>query len=173
MPVYDKAKKDVHDLVKSRVGEHYEKFLENKVTFEVVMAYGKRNEEGELIGDALKDRGHRIFSKSKVNNLEARSLKSADCRIILDDDHWKDLGDKGKEALIDHALHHYELCETIEGDVKFDDLSRPKLRIRHGDYMLKGFTEVALRHRENSIEVDQMTTVRKWEQMSLAFGKAA
>lgn len=173
MAVYEKAKKAEQDQVKHLVSEHYEHFLENKVTFEVVMAHGKRNEEDELLTPALKDRGHVIFSKSKVNNLENRSLGTKDCRIILDADHWKDAGEKEKAAILDHALSHFQLCETVEGDVKFDDLGRPKLRLVHADYMLKGFTSVAARHGLNSIEIDALKEVQKLDQMEFAFKKAA
>ncbi len=55
---------------------------------------------------------------------------------------------------MDHELTHLELAEK-EGAPVLDDGGRPKLKMRLHDYEFGWFTEVAERHKENAIEVQQ------------------
>lgn len=153
MPVYQKADKEVTNLVKKVLGEHHEPLLEHKVKIDVLMAFGKTDDEGELQSPALKDRGHPVMFQARVLPLSDRAKECGDAEIRLDGDEWEHLPADQQEAVIDSALCQLELTTNVDGEVKYDDLGRPKLRKRWGDIFVSGFGEVARRHGAASLEV--------------------
>ena len=105
---------------------------------------------------ALAKDGSRVLSVSKVTSLKDRVKGMGDVEIILDGDAWGNLDDKGKAALLDHALESFEAKRDKEGDFVLDDIDRPTFRIRPHDRVVRFYDAIAQRHRSDSMEVKQL-----------------
>jgi hypothetical protein len=126
-------------------------------------------------GDPIKAGGYPALAQIKIVSLKDRLTKEFDAELLIDLAEWDDLSHAEREALIDHELTHLVLAEssyrqerdanghTIPDPVtgepkeviqfKVDDLNRPKLKIRKGDFNLgDGFDSVIKRHRTSALE---------------------
>lgn len=97
----------------------------------------------------------------KINSLKLRIKGMKDAEITLDKSVWDNLNDQARVALIDHELTHLQIATDKEGNVKYDDANRPKLKMRRHDYQMGWFREVALRHGEYSPERVQAQILMK------------
>ena len=76
------------------------------------------------------------------------------------------------DAVLDHELSHLELVTDGYGNVKHDDLERPRLRIALHDWQFGWFDAVARRHGSDATEVQQAKKLFEDEerrQLYLAF----
>ena len=104
-------------------------------------------------GVAIKHAGYPAAAQIKVVPLADRVSKGYDAEIRIDDDEWADAKPARRKALIDHELCHLGLVRDEYGKVQTDDLDRPKLRLRKGDfYAGDGFQDVIIRHGEMAYE---------------------
>jgi hypothetical protein len=110
-------------------------------------------------GDAVTHGGYPAFATIKIVSLRDRVTKRYDAELLIDGKAWESFGDERRMALVDHELTHLELAKVegvlSDGTLKVarDDLGRPKLRIRKGDWNVgDGFAQVVLRHQDHAIE---------------------
>lgn len=135
------------------------------VTVNTVIAAKDSKRDGAMV--ALKQNGIPIAAKMGIVSLQDRSRGVEDAKLVIDDYAWDRLSSTRREALIDHELQHLALVmirptkkNGYQKGVKFDDLSRPCLRIRPHDWELSGFQAVVERHQEESIEAFQFATFK-------------
>lgn len=170
MPVYEKPKPEVIKMVNEICEKHHGELHENDVTVEVLMAHAKTNENGESNGPPLKKSGYPCAAIVKVNSLEMRVLGHADARITIDGDRWPKLKPDVQRALIDHELEHLMVKKDKDGAVVFDDIERPRLRIRAHDHEVGWFSSVVRRHGRASIEWQSVDAIsQSCRQMELPF----
>jgi len=114
---------------------------------------------------AVRHHGYPALATVRVVPLKDRLLKGCDAELLVDESAFRQLSSKAKLALLDHEMTHLALRRDRQtGQVKTDDLGRPKLRTRKGDWNAgDGFGEVCQRHGEQAIE---------FENLRLAFGRA-
>lgn len=141
---YAKADAKTVALVKKIMGQQYADLADAEVTIDVLFAH---NEEGPPV--TL--HGYPCMAVIKVMSLKDRVAGSADVRLIIDGDGWKNWSDERKRALIDHELYHLEL-RVKNGKVKTDDIRRPLLRARKHDFEGGGFYTIIARHGKHAIE---------------------
>lgn len=137
-------KYDTHKLVKD-LG----------VKVDLIMAYADLDGEGFPTGDALKHNGVKALGICRIIPVKQRVMGRGDAEISLDGNHWDDASAEEKAALLDHELHHICIALDKQGAPKYDDIGRPKLKMRKHDYQFGWFSIVAVRHGLNSQECKQ------------------
>lgn len=170
---YTKAPAEVLGMVSDLILEHYPELAEARVKFEVFLAHASTNDKGEAKGPALKLHGYPALATVQVVSYKNRVAGCKDVRIYLDGDAWSLWGLERKKALLDHEIFHCEIRRDKDGNIKSDDAGRPKLAIKPHDIQIGGFHEIAARHKEESLEVQQVAvTHQKLKQLSIDWSAA-
>jgi len=152
---YEKAKEDVHKLVAAVQKKYHTELTNQSVRVGVIFA---NNTEGA----SVKKGGYPCVGKISIVSLKDRCEKDYEAELVIDLT-WRTEGtSKHHEALIDHELSHLELVEDEEeGGFKKDDLGRPSLKIKLGDWNVgDGFQSVIERHGDYAVE---LASLRKAE----------
>lgn len=160
---YEKCPGEVQDMLDDAMTRWHVELTEARVEVKPLFcrAYDRH---GEAI-PAIKISGQAVIAKIKIVSLEDRVRGLGDAKLLIDANRWERMGHNARLALLDHELEHLE----IKGD-DLDDAGRPKLKIRHHDYMVAGFDAVAKRQGENSIEVQGAAALReRFAQLLLPF----
>jgi Putative phage metallopeptidase len=162
-----------------------------EVTASALLEADYDKDSGELCSSLVVG-GYPAAAMVKITPLRDRALGVADAVIVVDARWWADHPDElERRALIDHELTHLEVCSdpagrvTIDGDGELvgkpvsDDRGRPKLRIRKHDFVIGGFIEVARRHKQRAVEVQQVEMLQNslgqwaWDFPAVALAPAA
>lgn len=154
MPTYVRADESVTDLVTEVMQAHHQDLAAEGVTVATLMARGKRDKDGVLVGVAITIGGYQCAGCLRITSLKQRALGMADAVMLLDGDRWDGWKRERQVALVDHELTHLQLVDGDEG-FETDDLGRPKLRARRHDREFGWFDDVAARHGEHSFEWEQ------------------
>jgi Putative phage metallopeptidase len=152
---YELVNDDTHRLINRVLIEHHADLHRAGVTIQAMMASRIDKESGE-IEQALKVRGYPCAAKIQITSYQDRVRGLPDVKLTIDEASWRELSVSRREALIDHELCHVMVAYDADGNVKRDDLGRPKLKSRAHDFELTWFTEVAERHGEAAIEVREV-----------------
>ncbi len=166
MATFQRADSDLEEMVSKVLREHYPKLSsmtkEGKcpLTFDLLMAYGDRDKNGELISAPLKHHGRTAAAVIKAVAKADRALGRADVEIRFDGDHWNDIKADEQEALVDHELYHLVIVQK-EGLPARDDLGRFRFKMREHDYEFGWFAEIAKRRGIASCEVQQAKRIWK------------
>lgn len=145
---------EVHDLIGEIVEKHHGELHKAEVTVGVTYAFNEK-------GPAVKLHGVACAAVIKINSLKARAEGAPDATITIDGKLWRSGGnhaplpDARRRALIDHEINHLMVSRDKEGQIKADDLGRPKLRMRPHDFEVGWFKVIARRHGSASFEVQQ------------------
>ena len=116
---------------------------------------------------ALMRSGYPIDAKIGITSLVDRARGLPDAKLLIDGLEWNKASDRQRIALLDHELEHLILPqqkpskkEPHRSGPKYDDLSRPVLKMKPHDWMLAGFKDVAERHQQHSHEIRQFQAWR-------------
>jgi hypothetical protein len=153
MSTFQKCPKQVEEMAQSlrEQFESHHPLNDAKVTVDFVFAYGNRNDNGLLIGDAIMHHGAKALGLCRKIALKDRALGRADAEITLDGDWWPTAPEPEQRALLDHELHHIAIRIDKRGLVR-DDLGRPVIQLRKHDVEVGWFKAIAARHGLNSPE---------------------
>jgi hypothetical protein len=157
MPTYQKANKSVHQLAAQLIGRYPDhKPLEAvELKLDLVFAFADTDEDGRPLNDALTKNGLKSLGVTRAVPLKDRALGRGDAEIALDGDWWKTASGDEQAALLDHELHHISLKTDKNGNIKYDDLNRPFIRLRKHDVEVGWFKAIAQRHGFASQEQQQ------------------
>lgn len=161
MSTYKKADAEVRKLATEILNqfESHKPLIDAKVNIDYVFAYGERDDDGILIGDALTKNGSRALGITRKMSLKDRAMGRGDAEISLDGDWWTETaGEEMQRALLDHELHHVAL-KTTKGQFNYDALGRPVLRLRKHDVEIGWFSLIASRHGKHSLEQMQAKVI--------------
>lgn len=163
MANYRKADKDLHDLVQT--------IIDAEKAHEDLHDHGLR--VGVLLSeDPVTLHGYDCYAIVRKTGPRERAQGCADAVIIIDEVKWNDLSNELRIALLDHELTHLNLARDKEGDVKLDNLGRPKIKMRLHDWQLGGFTEMFERHGQDAIEVQHvLATADRFGQCFFGFAE--
>lgn len=146
------------DEILSRFASH-KPLLDANVTVDLVFAFGERDEDGNLLTNALNKNGIPALGITRKISLKDRALGRADAEIALDGDWWQQKSSEEQQAaLLDHELHHIA-CKMKKGQFCYDNLGRPELKLRKHDVEVGWFACIAERHGANSVEQIQAKIV--------------
>jgi len=161
MPTFERCDKSVESLARELIG----KYDTNKpldqigVKIDYVFAYADLDDKDRPINDALTNNGIKALGITRKIPLKDRALGRGDAEIALDGDWWKVATDDQQAALLDHELHHIEIKSDKHGNVQYDDLNRPQLRLRKHDQEFGWFNCIAERHGAASQERIQAKSI--------------
>lgn len=150
---YQRADDDVTGLVSEVMAANHPELAEAKVQIGVLMASNPD-------GDAIKHGGYPALACVRVVSLKDRVTKQYDVEMLIDQSVWDELTDGHKRAVIDHELTHVRRVPNTpkaikrgEGLWKLDDLGRPRIKLRKGDWNVgDGFKDVVARHGDFAAE---------------------
>lgn len=146
---YEHPPKEVYDLIDQAMTKWHVELVSAQVKVAPLFARAY-DRHGDAI-PAIKVRGHAAIAKIKITSLEDRVRGLGDAKLVIDGARWERMGHNARLAMLDHELEHLELDED-----KLDDAGRPKLKMKHHDWEMAGFEEVARRQGENAIELAQI-----------------
>lgn len=151
---YQQAEGDVLKVLNEAIEKWHQPLKEAGVEIGVLMA---TNEAGA----AVKHGGYPAFATVKIVSLKDRVLKKCDAEILIDQYEWDQMKPQHRLAVVDHELTHIELAkEPLSSRIILDDLGRPKLKTRKGDWNGgDGFAEIVERHGDYSAEVENSRRV--------------
>lgn len=155
MPTYQKADGAILAELSAVMRKYHGRLADAGVTVDVLMAYASRDENGDPIGHAIKHRGVVAKACIRIIGLKDRAAGRADAEMLIDGDEVDTWSEEELWALLDHELTHLELLVDREGNIKRDDLERPRLKLRPHDREFGWFDDVARRHRAYSFESQQ------------------
>ena len=157
---YQKANIEVVELLNEVMATYHSTLTDAGVTIDLLIAYA--DEESEE--PAVKAHGYPAAAVVRNINLKDRVKGCADAEIVIDGDKFNEWTLNQVKALLDHELTHLELAYDKYGELKRDDLNRPKLTMRLHDRQFGWFDCVARRWGLDSFEAQQaMEMVKDWE----------
>lgn len=157
---YEPAPKEVEQRALALIEHHYPDITKSGLTIEYLFA---RNDGGYAIVHG----GYPAIGLCRIVNLKDRAKGNKDAEITICAETWEKMKPEQRDALLDHELNHLILVRDDMNGIKFDDLERPKLKIRKHDWQMGWFTCIAQRHGLNSPEVVQAKTL--WDSDGQAF----
>lgn len=117
---------------------------------------------------AVSHGGYPALAVCRIPGLKERALGRADAEITIDQAAWDGMNDAEQVALLDHEITHLSLVRDAKTDeIKFDDMSRPRLKMKKHDWHVGWFEAVARRHGKDSPEVYQANLM--WDRAGNAF----
>lgn len=152
-------------LLMDMMQEHHQRLLMIKtpVSFALMFAMPEEDENtGEPKSPAVTHNGYPCAAVTRKIQLKQRAMGLPDAEITVDEYQWDRMSREEKEALLDHELTHIDLVYK-ENEEQYDDLGRPRIKLRKHDYQFGWFTEVAQRHGRASIEHQQ---AKQWMTLS-------
>lgn len=157
MSVYERCPKEIEDIAAELLCKYpeHKPLLDARVKIDFVFAYA-----GDQPGSvAIRHHGIRALGLCRRLGLKDRAKGQGDAEIILDADWWQKATADEARALLDHELHHLSIVTDKHGRIQWDDLRRPKLKLRPHDLEFGWFLEMARRHGAASQERIQAKTV--------------
>ena len=154
MPTFERCDKSVEALaleILKRFDTH-KPLVALDVKIDFVFAYADTDEKGRILNDALTKGGLKALGITRKISLKDRALGRGDAEIALDGDWWKLANEEQQIALLDHELHHISVKADKNGNVQYDDLGRPQIKLRKHDIEFGWFKCIAERHGEFSQE---------------------
>lgn len=161
MPTFEKCPKEVERLAQELIHQYetHKPLANLEVKIDFVFAYADEDEKGRVLNDALTKNGIKALGITRNISLKDRALGRGDAEICLDGDHWGEINGEEQAALLDHELHHISVKCDKNGNVKFDDLGRPCIKLRKHDVEVGWFKCIADRHGSASVEQKQAKAI--------------
>lgn len=120
MPTYQKDNGPIESVAKLLIAEqeHLNWIHDCELKIDYVFAHGTRDDDGKLIGDAIKHHGVKALSLCRIVSLKDRAKGLGDAEIVIDADWWKKAPSEELAAVVHHELYH------LKPTGKTDDLGR-------------------------------------------------
>lgn len=90
------TKESLNDLLFRFSGAHdemYQRMIDAGLKIDLLFAHGDRDEDLNLVGDAIKHQGHKALGLCSIINLKDRVAGLGDVRILIDHDWFEKVGD--------------------------------------------------------------------------------
>jgi len=157
MSTYTKCEESIHELAQQLINkyEDHRLLLAVEIKLDLVFAFADTDDKGRPLNDALTKNGIKALGITRAVPLKDRALGRGDAEIALDGDWWKAASGDEQAALLDHELHHISLKTDKNGNIKYDDLNRPLIKLRKHDFECGFFAVIANRHGSASQERKQ------------------
>lgn len=156
MPTYTNANEEARPLIETLIEAHHDHLTENTVTVGLLFATNDGDEP------PVTNHGYPCYAVVGITSHKNRALGCPDCLIVIDGNErtgWPSWDVKMRAAILDHELEHLMVKTDKHGSTKKDSLGRPQLELAKHDYHLGGFTVIAERHKNHSIEVIQLAVL--------------
>ncbi len=157
MPTFERCDKSVDKLAQELLKKYdaHKPLVALEVKIDFVFAHADTDDKGNFVNDALTLHGIKALGITRKLGLKDRALGRGDAEIALDGDWWTKASGDEQAALLDHELHHIAVKSDKSGNVQYDDLGRPQLKLRKHDVEVGWFKVIAERHGDASMEQQQ------------------
>jgi hypothetical protein len=163
---YQKCDETVRELLGELLEQYRGDLQDAGATIELLFAFGSDGKP------ALKSRGQIVLGRCKINSLQDRAEGKADATIVLDGNRWPHWPEQRRLAVLHHELTHIDTWERGDGDR--DDLGRPSLKIRYGDWDFDGFHQMIELYGAFSVESRNLKIIAEThQQLQLPFADMA
>ncbi len=156
---FEKADNETKRLLVEMMRRFHPEITDAGVTIDVLFANNFDEDANENL-PALKLHGYGAAAIIKIVPLQQRALGHGDALLTIDGYSWGRFNAPERLALLDHELEHIELVLGDGGEVKLDDMKRPRIRLKLHDWNLQGFDAIAKRHGEDALEVQAVRACR-------------
>jgi len=148
MSTFKKCGPELAELARELMCEFttHKMLLDARVKVDFIFAYADVDANGMKRRPAIVKGGVRALGYARRLGLKDRAMGRGDAEIVLDGDWWQEADAAHARALLDHELHHLEVVTDKHNRVQWDDLMRPRLRLRPHDFEFGWFVEIARRH---------------------------
>lgn len=165
MPTFQRADKSVEELAKELIEKYetHKPLAVVEVAIDYVFAFGDVDDNGKQLNDALTKNGLKCLGIARKLPLKDRAMGRGDAEISLDGDWWKIATEDQQAALLDHELHHIAVKSDKAGNVQYDDLNRPQIKLRKHDVEVGWFKCIAERHGSASQERIQAKAIMDFQ----------
>lgn len=150
MKTYDQAPDEVRERVIALIKKYHPDLELVQLRVDLLMASTDTED-----AHAVTLGGYPCLAVVKIVGPKERAKGCGDAEIVIDRDAYEAMSSAKRDALLDHELYHLEITRDKMGRPKKDDHQRPKLKMRKHDFQFGWFAEIARRHQENAIEVQQ------------------
>ena len=150
---------DVLDAVETLIERYHGPLRDAEPTFGVLWAFAKTDDEGMPLGPPLERQGRIVPALIRITPYRDRVAGMPDVMLILCAATWEETPAVRRSALLDHLLARLSVALGDGGEVKQDDLGRPKLRMRHPDRVVEWFDAVARRYGADAVESVQTAEI--------------
>jgi hypothetical protein len=147
---YDLAPPHVHATVRAMMEQFHGELAAYEVKVDLLYASTDDPEK-----PAVTLGGYPCYATVRITTAKERAKGHGDAEILIARDKYEEMSDEVRNALIDHELEHLQLKKMKGGDVKRDDHGRPVLKMKKHDHQFGWFNDVARRHGDYSIEMQQ------------------
>ncbi len=149
--IYNAAPETISSVFEEAIEKYHQRLTDNDVKIGYILSI-KFNKDEELI-PSIAFKGHPIAAYVKVVSLKDRVYNKFDAIVYVDKFTWDACSEEERLALADHELTHIEFAtDKVTGEIKTDDLARPKLKLRNDDFYTNGFYEVMERHGKDCLD---------------------
>lgn len=156
MKTYDQAPPETHERIAALIERFHPDLKKVGIRIDLLMASSDVED-----AHAVTCGGYPAYAVVKILGPKERAMGRGDAEIVIDRDEYEAMTQAKRDALLDHELYHLNVKLGRDGKAKLDDHSRPCLKMRKHDRQFGWFDEIARRHQENSIEVQQATQIRE------------
>ena len=168
---FKKCDDDVKKIAAGLMFAKYPELVEVDLRIDLIFAHAPPPKEGAQKQPALKHHGYPAAGICKINSLEQRVRGLGDVTILLDGDEWPHWSEKRQKAVIQHELEHVVIQRDKEGQVKADDIGRPKIKLKNHDWECGGFANIAKEYGDDAFEKEAMVLVAdKYGQLLFPWG---
>lgn len=138
-----------------------------------VMSVAVIDPETDELLPALKCHGQHAEATISKTTPKNRLLVDFDAIITVDLARWNETPTPQRVALMDHEVTHILLLESELGELKTDDLGRPRFKLRPDEMYYTGFLEVIARHGKRAGEYGSAIRMAEAAQAALVTYEAA
>lgn len=160
---YETAPSEVMTVIDKVMLLHHKDLVDAGVTLSVTMVH-KYDKDDELV-PAMMVRGHVCLAKTSITSHADRARGVPDAKMVIDAEWgWARLSEGRREALVHDCLLRFQVQteEQEDGEVtiqrpKLDDCGRPKLKLRHPDIHIVGFSDTLEKYGESAPVAREIT----------------
>lgn len=150
MPIYSNAPEEVTDRIDRLIQKHHPELEAAEVDVRALFANSENDSPPVKLG------GYECYAIVKIVGAKERVQGLGDALIIIDEERWKKLNERRRDALIDHELMHLQVQKDSAGFVKKDDHERPRLKMKLHDWQLGGFAQVTKWYGADALEAQSI-----------------
>jgi len=148
---YSVAPADVQKRVKKIAGKFHKGLVKGRARLDVLFVTPQEDDDGAPI----KQWGGVQVAKTRIISQRDRGAGRGDAEILIDARCWDGLTPAQRDAVVDRQLSFLKVKTDDEGNNVLDGNDRVKLIMQRPTRIFAWFDDVAKRHGENSVEVQE------------------
>lgn len=166
---YEKAKDEDFELLNNIIStnDEYHDINTFKLKYNLLYAFPTTDDAGNIKSPAIKNKGVACAAMIKLIKGADKIIKNYDFEIFVDKSLWDEISISEKTAILEHELFHIKFKKDKNNDFKFDEYDRPMLQLKEHDLIFWGFSEIAKKHGDFSIEKKSIKEMIKYNSFLL------